>query len=333
MRYYSSGHSHRQYKPRKNWRSLGKKKKKVIQYDEASALRYSNPFAKRRKGSGIKILYLFLPALFFGWLGLMFYLPYFQVTNIKTTGQKIINKDELEVIITDRFFSKNPFWPKNNYFFLNENGIKAHIQNIYSLNQINVTKKFPNTLVIDLVESASSAVFDNGRAYYLLSEEGVILKYLKGVEYEISSNPTSTDFISNSTTPAFATSTTSTTHILQEHTPDHQMIAKEYGPYPIIYDLNEPIVSEKDLALNSLTLKAFVSFYNALERGRVVKAYYGTIKEPGAGIIIHTNKPWKIFFNPATDIGEQISNLQVVIKNSQPIEYIDLRYGEKVYWK
>ncbi|MDI6883520.1 MAG: hypothetical protein QMC93_03670, partial [Patescibacteria group bacterium] len=48
---------------------------------------------------------------------------------------------------------------------------------------------------------------------------------------------------------------------------------------------------------------------------------------------------WQIFFDPSRDISEQILNLTAILKEKIPpenrrnLEYIDLRFGNKIYFK
>jgi len=56
-------------------------------------------------------------------------------------------------------------------------------------------------------------------------------------------------------------------------------------------------------------------------------------------LIIKTFNNWEIYFNPAEDISDQIFNLRLVLKEKIPLEktgdleYIDLRFGSRVYFK
>ena len=80
-------------------------------------------------------------------------------------------------------------------------------------------------------------------------------------------------------------------------------------------------------------LQGIMDIFNGLEQGSIAKVSYFSISEPGAGVIVSSNKSWKLLFQPDKDIKAQINNLKVILQNSSPEEYIDLRYGERVYWK
>ena len=56
-------------------------------------------------------------------------------------------------------------------------------------------------------------------------------------------------------------------------------------------------------------------------------------------IVVQTLEGWQVFFDPAGDISEQIFNLSVLLKTKLPPEnrhslrYIDLRFGNRVFFK
>ena len=135
----------------------------------------------------------------------------------------------------------------------------------------------------------------------------------------------------SATTTAFASSTA----LYTAHTPDYKILKKEYGEYPIIYNqINATTTYEKQTDLiKPEIISGVISISNKLKQGRVAIVNYFVIENPGAGVTVYTNQPWKIFLQPLNDIDAQIANLKIILASNHPIEYVDLRFGEKVYWK
>ena len=55
-------------------------------------------------------------------------------------------------------------------------------------------------------------------------------------------------------------------------------------------------------------------------------------------IIVNTKNGFKVFFNEEKDFLEQVDNLTLILNreiklNINNIEYIDLRFGNKIYYK
>lgn len=342
MRYYNSGRNFRNLKPQKGWRSgKNQRKRKFVQYDEIGAGRYENPFAKKSKGNLSYLKTYFFASLFFAWIGLLLYLPYFRVTNFQYSGLHITNQPEFESLIKSSLFKNRPWLPANNYFFVNEDALARALQDKFLLNAITVAKVFPNTLKISVVEKTTSAIYDNSLAYYLIDSDGTVVKFLRNVAPNEFVLPTSTASTSIGGAPALVTTSSPASSSLQTasstrggtHIPDFNQIYNGYGNYPLIYDESAPQVKEKDRVLDGDTIKGVLAFYDSLNKNRIAKVSYCMMQEASAGVTAFTDHPWKIMFQPKGDIEKQITNLQIILKNSQPTEYIDLRFGDRIFWK
>lgn len=348
MHYYGSGQLKRKTaKTKGTWRSSYPKKRSVRHYEEAAALRYANPFRKVSKKHSLPIKGTILPILFLSWLGLLLYLPFFQINNFSYSGLRLIKSSEIEEEIQKQIEPLNQFWPKNNYFFVDQNAISQNLQEKFSFNDITVKKVFPNSMIIGVEEKVSSAIYDNGEGYYMIDKNGDVLKFLRKVwdnEFEkptttaatttlftynisVSSSATGTENISTTTMP----STTTTLVLLHgQHTPDAIAIKKQYGEFPLIY--NPEAKTNLKHVLPQSTVKAVLDLYNGLKKSKIFNVKYFTVGDQGTGITVTTDRPWIIKFSPE-DIDLQITNLRIILKNSKPKEYVDLRFGERIYWK
>ena len=161
-----------------------------------------------------------------------------------------------------------------------------------------------------------------------LSQVGVS-EYKPAALTEITSTATSTA----TSTKVFLVSASATSTPL-EHIPDFKKNKKDYGAFPLVFDLREPRLNDKQTdVLPAGLINSAIDWYGALEKRGIAGVKYFTLDQPSAGLTVYTNLPWRLYVNPSGDLENQIANLKIILRDNNPREYIDLRYGERVFWK
>jgi len=306
-----------------------------------------NPFrpaAKRSSvGSRIKLSIFLALIIFIGWISVLVYLPYFTINKVEFSGLKIIKQSEIEQVMKDEFLSPNKYWPRSNYFILRNKKVAAVLSQHYSLSSVNVTKIFPNQLNIYLEEKISTVIYDNGKEYVMLDQEGGIIKYLtkveddeiisRNVELNASTTPLATSSNFNSIALDSATASSSPPVIELVHIPNYKKIKSEFGSYPIIYDTLSVSNPSSTIVLPPEVIAGVINFYTQIEKQGIGQIKYIIKSNLLAGMLAKTDKKWDIYFKPTQSISEQINNLKLILRENKPTAYIDLRYGGRVYWK
>lgn len=295
------------------------------------------------KKSFVFILLIAVPAT---WIGLMLYLPFFQINTVAINGLRVINQSEIDNYIHDKYIAHG-WWPKNNYFLMNSKKIAADITGKYAVNKVEIKKIFSHEIEINIEEKITSIIYDNGQDYYLLDSEGTVVKTIEIDREPLSNNPifneTGSAF-SSTTSPDTATSTaslqitvTSTQNSTTDaHKPAYIKFSGEYYGMPIFYDARHLNVHDKQVrVLSGELIQSIIGWKQALKDNGVGDVNYFTSNNPTAGITAVLSRPWSIMIQPTNDMQEQIQNLKTILANPEvkPTEYIDLRFKERVFWK
>ena len=337
MKNFRSEYAFKKHKPhvslRKRILRFFKKKKYTIPSPQDSFHYKTNPFRPRKKPSTIKTKALIFIVFLAAWTICLAYIPYFRINKINYSGLNNTSKKELDEFIYGNFLNKKTILPLNDYFFINTKKISGDLYEKFSFESVEVIKIFPNRLDVNIKEKISSVIYDNGKKYFLLDNGGTAIKYLKDVEpYEMTQKTTSSsvDILSLNTSSTVFINTSTTT----EHIPDYKKINKLFGNYPIIYDrrgLEVNIKQEGVLPPEHIT--AIITWYKTLAEQGIAHLKFFSMDNLNSGVVIDTTDTWDILFQPKNNNDTQVNTLKEILPTIKPQQYVDLRYGEKVYWK
>ena len=317
----------------KRWRKKSARKKALKQLD-ANLVNVNNPFRKERgknKTFGwIKILIVFI--LFFSWVAALFYAPYFKINKIIIEGTNIIKEDELELFLTTNFFINSNWWPTDNYFILNNKKIENKIKDNFAIEKVAVEKIFPDSIKVIVEEKTTGIIYDNGKDYFLLGESGSLIKKIKSIP----ENEFFTEDLSNVLTSAIsASSTTSTTstsvQTIRIHKPNFDSVKKEVGSLPLIYDHRPG--KENAENLEPEIVYSILKWHKLFSESSIGEPKYFILDNLYAGLKVEIGEMWHIKIGIHGNYENSIRNLEIIIKDQTPNEYVDLRYGERAVWK
>ena len=101
-----------------------------------------------------------------------------------------------------------------------------------------------------------------------------------------------------------------------------------------MYNARAEAVAEKQRGvLPTELIMTVIEWYGSLEQQNIAAVDYFYLDTEPQGIKVYTSQPWNLYFNPKLDTFSQIYNLKTLLKDNKPSSYVDLRYGERVYWK
>lgn len=232
----------------------------------------------------------------------MFFLsPYLQISNIKITGTREINSEEvrqkIESSLNGKYFG---VIPKNNLLFVSQKRIEDVLTGYFKkIRTVSVMKKFPDSVSLNIDERKALLVWCGGEKCFLLDENGTAYS-------EADFN--SPEFIQN--------------HLLQiNDSSGREVLLGE----KVIDSAYEKYVLDVRDALSLLDLDVIDE--------------YKTPSRIAEEIRIGTSQGSQIYFSLQFPLESAIFTLDTVFKKEIPvekrgeIEYIDLRNENKVFYK
>ena len=259
----------------------------------------SRRYVKERRLIRIKrLILIFLLILFLGFLAyIVFFSSIFKIKNVKINkivDYGLITEREIEFSLQD-FINKS----HNNLIFFKSAIWQKEIINDSRLESLNIEKKWPNSIKINLQETQPLAILKimgDNEFYYLNKRGGVIKASLVVISKELE----------NSLNPIFY---------------DQSKIDTKSKSYTNFLEKLLVFVQSDILSQNNIYIQK-VNFNNI---GNIFDAQ------------ITTKQGWQIFINSEVDLEKQlISLLQILeeeIEDRNDLEYIDLRFGTKMFYK
>ena len=249
---------------------------------------------ERRRHRFKKFFYSLIVVAVLGVLYVLFFSPFFKITNVEINGLEKVHRENLESIIDDYQSSSRRLFifSKNNFWFSDKLELIDRIEERYAFEELSVKKRFPNKLIINLKEKASAINWMVGNMCYHLDLSGMAIEYCENGQGLISIR-------------------------------DQVAEAVEIGEVVVEAEVLEYIVELDTQARSILKDIYHPLFYEKNMDTLIVKMETGP----------------EIRFNCAIGAGEQVSRLDLLIKDSSVkdsydgLSYIDLRFGEKVYYK
>jgi len=284
--------------------------------------KYVNPFFKKTKkgftsrgrgfyygaGGGISwrskfILFLAIIAAG-GLFYFIFYSPYFTIKNIKISGLEKISESEIRDIINSQINSRKIFiFKQNNIFIFDENSIKNKIDSKYALDSLKMEKGLPGNLSFEIKEKTPVIIWKTGDKYYFVDKDGIIIREI----------PEGESWDNGMDQPG--------------------------SRIAVAFDENNEPAAIKETILTGETVQAIAKLQNNLfgVTGLLI-SNFRTTKYINSTIKSLTNEGWEIYFSAINDLNAQIEKLKLFLNEKKPedrqgLEYVDLRFPDRVYYK
>lgn len=289
---------------------------------------FNNPFFIKSRAINLKsyLFFLLFSAIIAASCYFFLIFGYWKINSIVIETQNQTYHDRIQKIVDDALNSRVlKVFNGANYFLFNSENVKTKIENELLVENLEIQKKMPNKIIVNFNEIKPSYVWIQGGKFYNVDENGLVLDEIISVQQNIDNSDEHTNigdenefnlekikkFLQNSD------ANLKLAIIYNESGANikSREFVKDKNVFQMVNDLNVKITQKA--GINIVLYKINTDNFKKIE--------------------VITESGWKIFFNPGTDLVQQYENLyslmQKTFKEIKPSEYIDLRYGNKVYYK
>ena len=275
--------------------------------------RFKNPYAKKQKRSWNGILKMSLIALivFVGIPFALFKLPFFYTNSITVEGSITLQPTHIESFVDSELQSKR--WnvvPQNHIWFINEASLREKILNEFALDNATVTRNGRSVHVL-VEERITSLIWASGEVLYFVDQNGLVVREL------------SEDELNDVRSLLYGEG--ERTFVIQS------------DDVFIVFEQSGGDVSQNGKVLYEEGVET-LSVINA-EIGRYLIEIESIESEHALSdwVTLNIRGGLDIYLSLEADPYDQLANLEVVLDEYQggvgDIEYIDLRFGNRVFVK
>jgi len=288
------------------------------QKKRADTRRFQNPYFQpnKRKSYGriIRAAGLFLVSIFL--IVLFLKSSFLQLTKAEVNGLVTIPSTEITGLI--QTFLDEPrfvFFQARNKLFFRPDRLQEYLESNYSFESFSLRVE-KSVIYIDLKEKTSHLLWFTGDAAYLVDLNGNVIRALTEPELQI---------VLGLSAPVEAAEGESLPG------PD------PFTLLPIFRDTNDIEVEISGNVLTQEEVQNTFRFHNHLEAQSIPFIDTRVDRLAGKWMSVRTGQNYDILFDATGNVDAQASNLETVLRTEIPegteLRYIDLRFGDTVYWK
>ena len=276
---------------------------------------FRNPYFNKRKKtkatSKFKLYILFFLALLIISLFFLNSSQKFRITDIKIEGNKYVSNDEIKKVISDQLVKKRwLIFNQNSIFFFNKRLVKEELIKRFYFDSLEIKKRYFRTIEVIVKEKKTGLILVSGENKYYVDLSGTVVR-----KADIN------DFV------------------VQEEG-ETNLIRSEIGSgqYPVVYDLsNNPVVIGQ-MVITQKLVDFILEMTEYLESQSDFDILgYNLTSLQADEITLLTKEGWEAHFK-VEGLAKDKANLLITIlqqkvKKRSDLEYIDLRFGEKIFLK
>lgn len=261
--------------------------------------------------------------------GLCFFHPYFSIRVYSVSGLHRMSESVLTQSIQHQLEGKKYFvLNKNNYFAIDVSKVRDNLLSEYSFQSIRIQKKFPHTLAVEAVEKTPVFLYDSGKEYTLVGEQGEKLEVIRAV------GPDEWSVVSRmvSSTSSTAEGLAQQEIVSQTHRPNTANLVVAGVSYPILFDARE--ISQSREYIFPIHIVQGIKKWNEFLISKGMALSFIEMQGGGEEGYIHSTGGCDIAMKFAdADIAFPVFLSLLPQIDKKTCQYVDMRYLSRVYWK
>ena len=241
------------------------------------------------------------------------YADIFQITSVEVTGTERIKPAEVESLIFDQANKKKYLvFKQGSIFFFSKHQARKAIEDNFLLDQAKIKKSYFKTIKVEITEKQSGIAWVSNNDPHYLDLDGIALREIElGGGFIVEEGGANTDVIRSELSS---------------------------GDFPVVYDLSNGQVQIGQLVTTEELVNFVLSLFDELSLVADFEISHFNIERPfSREVALVTKEGWEARFkideDPSTQGGILMQILQQKIRDRENLEYIDLRFGEKVFYK
>jgi len=279
-----------------------------------NADRYKNPLFSGYKKTPIKKYLLrgaIAVAVIVGLPWLLLVLPWFYIDEVSVEGSITLNPAQIESFTKEILSQKR--WdviPQDHIWLVNESALQKNITEQFALQSVSVNR---NRRLLNIVvdERITSLIWAQGERLTFVDQEGRVVRDL--TEQELNDVRAL---------------------IYQE---GEQQSAIQADDIFIVFNEGGGDVSQNDQVLTKAAVEV-LTFFNQRVEQNLIEIDSMTIEEPLASwATVKIRGGFDVYVDLAGNGAQQLANLEVILHENQgrlgELEYVDLRFGNRIYVK
>lgn len=252
--------------------------------------------------------------------------PYFAIASVTVAGTETVSSDEIVAKTWAELDRRRLlFFSGKNRFLYDEEGLRAMLSAAYAFDALEIARTCSWThggcsVAIQVKEKTSQLLWVSEPRVYLVDLKGVAIRELSADELAqwTAPDPVSLPPNPDGTVPP---------------TPSPSPLKR----LPVFEDVNAAPVEIGSYVLSEEEISNLFSFEQKLLASGTTFTRTRIDRLAGKWMAIHTTIGYDIFVDAVGDVDSQFANLQTVLRDKIPdptaIQYIDLRFGDHVYYK
>ncbi|MFA6271559.1 MAG: FtsQ-type POTRA domain-containing protein [Patescibacteria group bacterium] len=322
---------------------------------------YENPYFKKKKQQSSVLRLIARPKVIAlslvvgGLIYFFFYSAYFTIRVIDVTGNQELTYDTVRFEVNKSFIERRfLIFKQSNLFMYDIDEAKQKLWDAFVLDEITITKRFPNKLIVRLKEKIPNLTLITEKAFYYMDLQGVVTHFVP--EAEIKQYFPKIEDLNKRTIKL-------KDQIISEELVNAVIIIRDSFKNKTNVDIDRFLIPETTCGtldskdddddlngninssnnnINRATANTNRSNQNVNRSDTGNSNVNGSVEcnlvQAVQDIAVLTTEGWKAYFTVNDDIATQLERLKIYLQKKTPdqasrenIDYIDLRFGEKVY--